>query len=191
MHRVLGAKRPRGSREGMTQMQAEEKLRRLMAEEAPSSALGDRLTLSEAGLREAGLRYRGHLSTQELKRSTVTAVESVFRVWLDPQLGDQALDAITTEDLEDLMRSMAAAGVGSKSIRNYVGTLSALFRFAMSKKRRWATANPCEDIELPKRKRAESREILFLSVLEVETLISAAVPGLTRRSTQRSTPPQR
>ncbi len=107
MHRVLGAKRARGSREGMTQMQAEEKLRRLMAEEAPKTALGDRLTLSEAGR-----RYQGHLATQELKRSTITAVESVFRVWLDPHLGDHALDAITTEDVEDLMRSMATAGVG-------------------------------------------------------------------------------
>jgi integrase len=101
----------------------------------------------------------------------------VFRVWLDPQLGDQALDAITTEDVEDLMRSMATAGVGSKSIRNYVGTLSALFKFAMGKRRRWATANPCEDIVLPKRRRVEGTEIRFLSVLEVEALIGAAVEG--------------
>lgn len=82
------------------------------------------------------MRYRGHLATQELKRSTMTTVESVFRAWLDPQLGDRALDAITTEDVEDLMRSVAAAGVGSKSIHNYVRTLSALFRLAMGKKRR-------------------------------------------------------
>jgi len=88
------------------------------------------------------VRYRGHLATQELKRSTMTTVESAFGAWLDPQLGDRALDAITTEDVEDPMRSVAAAGVGSKSIHNYFRTLSALFRFAMGKKRRWATANP-------------------------------------------------
>jgi hypothetical protein len=56
---------------------------------------------------------------QGRKRATVKAVESTFPVWLNPYLGDRTLDAITDKDVEDLMRSMAAAGVGSKSIRNY------------------------------------------------------------------------
>src|SRR5450631_2587132 len=51
-------KRPRGSREGLTQIQAEEKLRRLMAEKAPATALGDRLTLSEAGCATRGILPR-------------------------------------------------------------------------------------------------------------------------------------
>jgi len=37
MHRALGVKRPRGSREGLTQTQAEEELRRLMVEKAPAA----------------------------------------------------------------------------------------------------------------------------------------------------------
>lgn len=50
------------------------------------------------------MRYGGHFATQEFKRSTLAAVESVFRVWLDPRLRDRVLDAITTEDVEVLMR---------------------------------------------------------------------------------------
>ena len=78
-----------------------------------------------------------------------------------PHFGDKALDAITTEDVEDLVRTMEAGDVGPKSIRNYVGTLSALYRFAMYGKRKWARANPCDDIDLPKRKLSE--EILHLT----------------------------
>jgi hypothetical protein len=39
--------------------------------------------------------------------------------------------------------------VGAKSIRNYIGTLSALYRFAMHPRRRWASVNPVDAIDLP------------------------------------------
>ena len=119
--RRLGAKRPRGGRTGLTTAQAERELRRLDGQRdtdsgrgRPSDALG------------GGEQYRAHLTMQGRKRATVAAVESAFRVRLDSKLGDRTLDAITDKDVEDLMRSMAGAGVGAKSIRNYVGTLSAL-----------------------------------------------------------------
>jgi integrase len=170
VNRRLGTKRPRGSREGLTATQAEEKLRELIAETVPTAARGDRLTLSEAGE-----RYQRHLEKEGRKRATLVAVESTFRVWLEPHLGEKALDAIKTEDVEDLMRTMEGEDVGPKSIRNYIGTLSALYRFAMHGKRKWARSNPCEDVDLPKRKRSE--EIHYLTVPEVEALASAAVEG--------------
>jgi integrase len=168
--RRLGAKRARGGRGGLTSAQAEAELRRLMGEAVPAVARGDRLTLSQVGE-----RYRAHLRAQGRKRATLAAVESTFRIWLDPQLGDRALDAITPEDVEDLMRTMKGEKVGAKSIRNYVGTLSALYRFAMHPRRRWATANPVDSIDLPQT--AESTEIRYLTVQEVEALASAAVKG--------------
>jgi integrase len=168
--RRLGVKRPRGGREGLTAAQAEAELRRLMGEEVPAVARGDRLSLSQVGE-----RYQTHLKSQGRKRATLAAVESTFRVWLDPQLGDRALDAITPEDVEDLMRAMTAAKVGAKSIRNYVGTLSALFRFAMHPRRRWATSNPVEAVDLPPA--GTTTEIQYLTVHEVEALASAAVEG--------------
>jgi integrase len=168
--RKLGLKRPRGGREGLTAAQAERELRRLMDDTIPTVARGDRLTLGDVGK-----RYRRHLEAQGRKRSTLASVESTFRVWLDPGLGDKALDAITPEDVEDLMRAMSGAKVGAKSIRNYVGTLSALYRFAMHPRRRWATANPVDAIDLPPI--VSSTEIHYLTVHEVEALAAAAIEG--------------
>ena len=168
--RRLGVKRARGSREGLTAAQAETELRRLMGDVRPSSSAGDRLDMAEVGR-----RYRKHLEALGRKRSTLAAVEMTLRVWIEPHLGDRALDKIRPEDIEDLMRAMGKAGVGAKSVRNYIGTLSAIFRFAMHPRRKWAISNPCEVIDLPPA--STSEEIRFLTVSEVDALAKAAVAG--------------
>jgi integrase len=168
--RRLGVKRARGSREGLTNAQAESELRRLMGEVTPSSSRGERLDMAEVGR-----RYRKHLEALGRKRSTLAAVEMTLRVWIEPHLGDRALDKIRPEDVEDLMRAMGKGGVGVKSVRNYIGTLSAIFRFAMHPRRKWATSNPCEVIDLPPVRTSE--EIRFLTTAEVDALAKAAVEG--------------
>jgi integrase len=65
--------------------------------------------------------------------------------------------------------------VGAKSIRNYIGTLSALYKFAQHPRRRWATSNPVEAVDLPPT--VDDTEIHYLTVYEVEALASAAVDG--------------
>jgi integrase len=124
---------------------------------------------------EIGRRYRKHLEALGRKRSTLAAVEMVLRVWIEPHLGGRALESVRSEDVEDMMRAMTADGVGAKSIRNYIGTLSALYRYAMHPRRRWATSNPCDMIDLPPL--AISDEIRFLTTVEVDALVSAAVEG--------------
>jgi integrase len=168
--RRLGVKRVRGSREGLTTAQAEAELRRLMGEVRPSSSAGDRLDVAEVGR-----RYRKHLEALGRKRSTLVAVEMTLRVWIEPHLGEQALEKVRPEDVEDLMRAMSKAGVGVKSVRNYIGTLSAIFRFAMHPRRKWATSNPCEVIDLPPA--STSEEIRFLTVAQVDALAGAVVAG--------------
>jgi hypothetical protein len=93
--------------------------------------LGIRDLEDSGAARAAGRRYRKHLEALGRKRSTLAAVEMTLRVWIVPHLGDRALDKIRPQDVEDLMRAMSNASVGVKSIRNYIGTLSAIFRFAM------------------------------------------------------------
>lgn len=63
--------------------------------------------------------------------------------------------------------------VGAKSIRNYIGTLSALFAFA--ERKGWASGNPAARIELPGVERSE--DIRFLEPVEVEALAVAAIDG--------------
>jgi integrase len=63
--------------------------------------------------------------------------------------------------------------VGAKSIRNYIGTLSALLGFA--ERKGWIARNVAHRVELPA---AESNEdIRFLEPDEVLALADAAVPG--------------
>jgi hypothetical protein len=51
--------------------------------------------------------------------------------------------------VEDLARTMLAAGLSAKSVRNHVGTLGAMYRHALHPRRRWAATNPVAAVELP------------------------------------------
>ena len=104
----------------------------------PSDALG------------AGERYQRHLRKQGRKRATLAAVESAFRVWLDPQLGDGRSTRSRPEDVEDLMRTMKRQRwreVGPQLHRDALGIVP----LRDAPRRRWATTNPCEAIDLPPR----------------------------------------
>ena len=63
-----------------------------------------------------------------------------------------------------------------KSIRNIIGTLSALFNFAKAPRRRWASTNPCDGAELPAI--ADAEEIRFLTRPELERLTEHARRGM-------------
>src|SRR6266566_4483591 len=63
--------------------------------------------------------------------------------------------------------------VGVKSIRNYIGTLSALLGFA--ERKGWLETNVARRIDLPQVTRSE--EIHFLEVDEVNALVAAAQAG--------------
>jgi integrase len=116
------------------------------------------------------------------------AVESILRVWLEPFFLDDDLRALKPERVEELIDAMERGErpgarqkgdgrygppVGAKSIRNYVGTLSALLNFAMRKE--GLVANVARLIDLPGAERSD--EIHFLDVEEVNALVAAAQPG--------------
>jgi integrase len=170
--RRLGPRRETGERHGLTRAQAEAELRRLMALVQPEGTSARTMTVADLST-----AYRAHLEALGRKRTTIAGVESVQRVWIDRILGDKPVGAVTVHDVEDLMRTMRAAGVGTKSIRNYIGTLSAMYRYARQPRRRWVVESPCDLIELPRDDGAHNAEIHFLTVDEVESLISAAVAG--------------
>ncbi len=177
--RRIGSKRCDGARDGLTRRQAEAELRRLMGEAPAARPTSERMTLSEV----SG-QYLRHLEARGRKRSTLVAAESCLRVWLLPALGDRTLDSIRGEDVDDLMRRMEAGDrpghplskpCGPKTIRNYVGTLSAIYHYAMHSRRRWATVNPVADVDLPELEGDE--DIRFLDPVEVQALADAAVDG--------------
>ncbi len=168
--RALGFKRTPGNADGLTVRQAEAKLRAMMTKVTATSPVGERLTIAEVGA-----KYIAHLERLGRKHSTIAAVEMTLRAHLEPFFAGRALAAITHNNVHDLIAVMEAKGLAPKSIHNYVGTLSAIFGFATHPRRRWASANPCQGIELPVIR--EATEIRFLDVEEVDALVAAAQPG--------------
>jgi integrase len=168
--RKLGPRRAPGSRAGLTQTQAEAELRRQMGDSAPQAAPGDPISVAELAV-----RYERWLAAAGRKPSTIRAAESACRVWIVPALGNRSLDNVEPEDIEDLVRTMLAEGLGAKSVRNHVGTLGAMYRHALHPRRRWAARNPVAAVELPPWER--SHEVRFLTVDDVVALATTAVPG--------------
>ena len=168
--RRIGPKRVNATSEGLTRRDAEAELRRLMREVKPVVPASEARTIAEVGK-----DYVVDLKRTGRKHSTLTAVESVLRVHLEPFFGNRVISSITHEEVVDLMYAMENEDLSPKTIRNYLGTLSALFTYAKAPRRRWATSNPCEGLELPRV--PEDVEIHFLTVEQVERLVRSAQPG--------------
>lgn len=181
--RRIGEKRTDGSREGLTRVQAEGELRRLIAEVKTARVSGDALTITELGR-----RYQAHLVRQGRKKSTLVAVESILRIWLEPFFAERDLRRVKAQDVHDLISIMesgarpAARGKGdrrygrpicTKTLRNYIGCLSALLGFA--ERKGWLPVNVARHVELPRETRSE--EIHFLDPIEVLALGDAAIDG--------------
>jgi integrase len=141
-----------------------------MSEETASKPVAQHMTVDAAGT-----RYRTHLKRAGRKRSTITAVESALRVHLVPFFGDKPLDKIRHEDVSDFASTLERRELKPKSIRNYVGILSAIFNFAKGPQRRWANENPCDGVELPGVPEAE--EIRFLDESEWEAVLRNVIEG--------------
>jgi integrase len=178
VRRRVGLRRIAGSRDGLTRSQAEAELRRLIGEVKPKPRAGELLTVEQAGE-----RYLQYLQARGRKPSTIAAVRGHLTHWHTPFFAEQSLDAITTEDVADLIVLMhdgkrpsgitRSKKLSPASIRKVISTLHALFDFAM--KRGGASRNPVDSIELPEVVRSD--DIRFLTPVEVHAVAASAVAG--------------
>jgi hypothetical protein len=175
--RSVGPKRTAGTRDGLTRAQAEKKLRELMSTVTPSRPMaGNALTMTDLGR-----RYLAHLARRRRKKSTTTSVESILRIWLNPFFVDRDVRRITAEDVRDLMGMMESGRrpgpklkgdrrygrpAGAKTVRNYIGTLSALLNFA-------------KHVDLPGSPRNE--DVRFLERSDIHVLADATAAGPYQR----------
>jgi integrase len=186
--RRIGLKRPAGTRDGLTLGQAEAELRRLIADVMPTRQAGAALTVAQLGQ-----HYLANLKRQGRKKATTTAVESILRVWLEPFFGERDLRRLRAEDVNDLIAMMEKGDrpgtrqkgdrrygrpVCVKTLRNYIGTLSALLGFA--EKRGWLEINVARRIDLPQVQRSE--EIHFLVLDDVYALVQPRSRARLKRS---------
>jgi integrase len=167
--RRIGEVRAPGTSVGLTRTQAEKALRKLMGETQTRAPVGERLCLEELGA-----RYVKDLERLGRKRSTLTAVRSAVSVRLVPFFGEKGLDSYTEKDVQAFVALLEGDGLSNKTIRNYVGILSSLFRYAV--RRNLTRGNPCDRVDLPA-KAIYDADIRFLDPVEVEALARAAVSG--------------
>jgi integrase len=165
--RVLGPKRKRGTRDGLTRVQAEKALRakidsqRLEGRRSPQ----DRLTLAEVGD-----RFIERKRAAALKTSTLESYESALRVHLKRFFDGRDVAKISAEDVEKFMAKKLESGLSAKTVRNYVGVLHSIFDYAVKKK--WASTNPCAEVE-EKPKSDPHGDIRFLDEVDLEALLRA------------------
>jgi integrase len=163
--RKLGQKRRDGTREGLTQAQANRELqRRMLSVGGQGGPPTERLTVAEVGE-----RYMRQLEGRGLKPSTVQDYRSTLRVHLAPFFSGP-ITKVDEADVEAFIAEKAAEKKAPKSIRNYLGLLHSLFAFA--EKKGWARDNPVKRVEGP-RTSAGDPDIRFLDQAELDALIRA------------------
>jgi len=168
--RVLGPKRPVGTREGLTKTQAEARLSALILE----LETGPPQPVQRHSVAEVGRAYLAHLTTVGRRRSTLMEYESFLRVHLAPFFGQVAIDKIEREQVEAFAAAKLEEGKAPKSVSNYLGLLHSLFEFA--RKRGWASANPCKEVEQPRKAEADP-DVRFLDDVELEELLRSVPTG--------------
>jgi integrase len=175
--RKLGAKRPTGSRDGLTRAQAEAEMRRRIE--------ATQVVLSQNGidLAEAGARYISHLETVlERKPTTIQDYRIILKRHLVRFFGERSLASIDTESVAGYLRSKRRQGVASNTVRNQLNFLHGLFGFAV--KRGWVSSNPVAGVDRPSLNGADP-DIRYLSAEQVGSLL-AAVPKDLRGPTDRA-----
>jgi integrase len=101
------------------------------------------------------------------KPETIRADKSRIKVHIKPQLGKLKVASVTSDHVEDLMRSLSD---GNK--RRVLGLLGAIFSYAMKRKMR--SDNPCRGIDKP----AETKRTRRLSNDEYAQLGAALKGGI-------------
>lgn len=165
-NRKIGLVRKRGSKEGLTQTEAEKRLREMMDAEPPPPAM-------ENTVIEGSERLLRALKVKGLKPTTLATYGSLFKTHVQPPpFGELLLHEARAEDVEELLARMREEEKAAKTIANVYKLLSQLFAFAI--KKCWCAKNPCKAVEAPVIRK--SKEIRFLSQVELSALLGAVYP---------------
>lgn len=161
LNRKLGPARRPGSREGLTKLQAEKKLRALIDEPRPASPSDD--------IEQLGAALLIRLESRNNKPSSIEAVESHLRVHLVPYFAARPIADVDVEHVERFIATLRRKGLGPKTIKNVTGTLHSIFELAQRKG--MVVANPCKLVDKPKTDRND--DIRFLTQPELDAVIRA------------------
>lgn len=184
--RKVGAVRTRSLADGMTKAQAEARLRDMMGEatEAPTESQRRSGSYTITEVSEAFIEHaREHRGLKE--HTTLADYRMHTRLHLEPFFKDMPVHKIDAELIEKFaahLRRKTGQGrrggrpLSPKTVKNYLGTLSALLNFSVKKK--WIPSSPFAAVDLPTdRTDTPLDELSFLEPAEVARLVEAAQPG--------------
>jgi integrase len=84
-----------------------------------------------------------------LKRSTWTVYENLLKVHIIPELGNHALDRISSRDIADVIVKKVNSGLRSQTVKNIKNCLSSILQYAYSPDG-YIDSNPARGIIVPK-----------------------------------------
>jgi len=165
LKRKLGPVRAAGSSEGLTRMQAERALRRLMTE---VRVVGPE---ERTSFEEAADRYLHHLEhVKRRKPSTLQDYRIMVRRHLAPYFGSKPLERIRPDDVARYITAKGRSGMAVKTVSNHLNFAHGVFAFAL--KHGWATSNPVAATDRPQATYLDP-DIRFLNPQELEALLRA------------------
>jgi integrase len=168
--RVVGPKRARGSRVGLTRKEAEAALRKLISKHRPQAPGAEGLTLVDAAL-----DYVDHLQLLGRKPWTIRNYRVVVNRHLTEFFGTMPITAVDVDDVEDFrLELLRAKKLAPDTVAKHLTFLHGVFKYA--RKRRWTTYNPVADVDRPARIGANP-DIRFLDEEELEALLRVR-PGM-------------
>jgi integrase len=168
--RKLGPVSSRGKADGLTERQAQAKLRELMAaEEAAPVARPDRITFDAAA--ERAIDHMATRPKKPLGRRTVAGHRSAVKVHMKPRFGSDFVADLTPADVQALLAAMAKAGKAPKTILNVYTSLSSIFDYCVAQG--WRADNPCGPVDAPSIGEADPEGINYLDAGEIEALLRA------------------
>lgn len=167
--RTLGRIREPGSREGLTEKQAEQQLRELMASYEPPKG-------EAVGFTDVANHHIDRIERLGRKPSTIEDYRSHLRIHFEPAFGNRDIRSIDRRELESfrdrLLRTPTEATgkpLAVKSVRNVMSILHGVFQNAVREE--WLPANPMKFVEKPEE--PEDRDIKFLTLAELDLLLEA------------------
>lgn len=163
LNRRIGLKRKRGTGRGMTKVEAEAELRRMMLADRPPQ-LGDKITFATAA--ELMLRELDEIGR---KPTTLGNYRQILKCRLLPRFGEIPVGRIKRSQVEALAAQMLREGLRAQTRLHVLKLLSQVFNYA--RRQRWCVENPCWGVRRPRIR--PSSEIRFLNRSELEAVLSA------------------
>ena len=125
----------------------------------------------QAGKATVGALWPAWIAAKKVK-CKASYIDSLEREWahrVEPMWGSRELASVTHSEVQEWVAALTAEGLSATVVLRAEGILSALCKQAM--RDRLIGSNPCEELELPKKRRKEHR---YLTGAELMRLADAA-----------------